>query len=120
MGPFRAQFRRLLAPAVDHPAALCIGHRRQRLAVIGPIAQHPRFAACGGLFKRTERRFGHGLLQQGREVILEHERTGVIGIALARDAGIVGAQVAVRIVRGQLRRADRIDLPLPRPLVAVR
>jgi hypothetical protein len=55
-----------------------------------------------------------------REVVREHVRARVSGIALTSAAAVTGTEVAGAVMRRQLIPRGRIDLPLPWSVVALR
>ena len=112
----------LLAPAGDHMGDVVDGEASHRKVVAGGIADHPAdtgFGAGDDQSAAVDRVMADARLQ-GREVVVEDEGVGVVGIAVAVRAPVARAEVAVRVV-GERRRCRRpLGLADPRPLVAVR
>ena len=58
--------------------------------------------------------------RQCRKVIREDERIRIVGVSKTAGSLIAGAEKTIRIMRETLARWRRFNLPVPRPLRALR
>ncbi len=116
-----AQLGRLRAPGIDHLTQRRQRELGQRLRMVGREADHAAGAARAHALEQRvgrSRRVGRVGRQCG-EVVLEDIAALVVGIALAVDARVPGAQVAAGVVGRPRGAVDGLLLPLPGALGAV-
>ena len=104
--------RRMSGTAIRASVRSCRGEKQ--------ITRHVPRTACAVKSASFGGRSVSAFREQRREVVREHERRVVVGIALAIRTHIPRAEVTLRIVRRPLPAGLRLPPPLPRPLRAMR
>ena len=112
----------LLCPGVDHLADIRHRHLGQGQVVAGRETNHAAGAGyrAGGKQLRLRLIRGGGARQQRREIVLEDVRRCVRRVLFAARPAVPRAQVASRVISGQILRRSLLHLPEPGALGAVR
>ena len=121
IGVSLAQIGGLCHPCGDDAFYGGQGQFGQALAVVGREADDACLPARGGGLQQACGGLGRGRIgAERRKIIGEDVGAFIRRVRLAGHAGVAGAEVARRIMRGALRGVGRVLLPLPRALGAVR
>src|SRR5437773_5792317 len=117
-----AQFDVLLLPDGEQVCNVASVELGEGDIVFRAVTHDARDAGCGAVAVNPldRRQFLGRVETHARVIVVEYERARVLGVSLAADARVSGAEVAVRKMRGQYRWFMLDSLAAPRAILAVR